>query len=414
MARTTTRRKNFGMAKAVKKSPTQKRKNSQNGKPSPTPRKTQQAKKKTNPLNHPRTTSTTTTATAGIKKRDKEPDSVQKVRSTQSIQKREIANASEASRRSTKNGCVGGHAEPMPRPQSEKKCNTPAKIVSNANAKKSSKTSNTARPSGGKSPSVFDQSSLTVYQALNYAQKCVSTAVSLESLEIASRMNDVVVNSNDQHNRLCERSPDLFETELSDGHQCGDSTNISQNEDVNKANSDRNECDGIIIPETDSIEQVEMVSTGGQTDAQAKNRIRMIDAFSQTSPSPCTKCGRFEMLAPDCSGRHDIDCDNGLNSFNEFIEPKDDDDNDCGGNSYISDDSSYDHCLDDFDCLEHLDDVDPDQNLNNYVVNEYDGAITDDHSSVIDGSPPRHLIYKNNQFHSPESLEANKAKSLKY
>lgn len=383
-----TRQKNFGMAKAVKKSPIQK---ANNGKSSNKPVNKQQAK---NTQSNRRQTTTN------------------QARSTQSIQKREMAQKSNnvANRRSaTINGSGGGRKatpkadEPIP-----SKSNSPGIIIcGQANVKtdelRKAKTEQQklvrSSSSGDTSPSIFDETSISMYQALEYAQKPDSTVLSSDLL--ANAFNDVVINSSDR----CPESPDLFETESIEGDACSNSVNREQNE---------------------KVEKIEMVSAGvqcklsleTQTDAQVgtdDNRIRMIDVGVQTSPLPCAKCQTNASCGSACGdigdiGGNDDNGDIGFTNFNQF---------DGSDDSYDSSesDSSYDHCLDDFDCLEHFDDNgNPYPNATNYNGIGRERQKMDEAEPVIGESPPRNQVYKNHRFHSPESLELNSTRktSLKY
>lgn len=385
MARSTARMKHFGMAKPVKKSPTQKRKNSKKSTtPSPvkktqkllSPVKKTQAKPKKSSPSRP------TTKAPPVNKQADKPKSIPKPRSTQSIQKRENANANKptANRRSApKNTAATGNRKI--RSKTEESTNFSEKSVSKtANAQKSCKQSSASKLSGNKSPSVFDRTSISMYRALDFVSKTESTGSTSESLVVA--LDDVVIESAGETH--LDPSPDLFGTDTMDGNVVNDSTNVPQNE----------------IPR-----MVEMASIGTQTDAVEVTQ--MTDAGTQTIPMLCNTCKRDvrEIVVPETNSSDGDDSDGGdgdneFNSFNEFAVSDDD-------NSFASyhSSSSYDHCLDDFDCLEHLDNVDPCQSPNKPTVNGRDKPITDDIATVIDNSPPRHQIYKNHQFHSPESLE---------
>lgn len=380
MARSTARRKNFGMAKAVKKSPTQKRKNGKKLSPPSSVIKTQtKTKKSSNPRQ--------TTKATPVNKQDRKPDSIPKQRSTQSIQKRENANANKpiANRRSASKNTEDTGIRKI-RSKAEESTNFSEKIVSKtANAQKSCKQSSASKSSGNKSPSVFDKTSISMYRALDYVSKTESTSSTSESLAIA--LNDVVIESAGETNITRSPSPDLFGTDTMDEYSSSDPTNMPINENPKK---------------------IEMVSIGTQTEDAAEDtsngRIQMINFSIQTSPLRCNTCKRdacaIVVEETISSGSDGGDADNEFNNFNVFIESDDD-------NSFASyhSSSSYDHCLDDFDCLEHLDNVDPCQSPNKSTVNGQDRPITDDIATVIDNSPPRHQIYKNHQFHSPESLE---------
>lgn len=365
MARLTARRKNFGMAKAVKKSP------NNNGKSRP-----QQSKN--SPSNRRQTTAKQNQMTNSIPKR-----------STRSILKRELAqtiNNAANGRSSPKNAGSGRKTTSKANESAtSSKSNSPGKILCDqANVKtdklrkvkvEQQKMFVQSNSSGDTSPSIFDE---TMLIALEYPQKSDSTVLSSDLL--ANAFNDVVINSADR----CPKSPDLFETESMEGDEaCIDSMKHEQN---------------------DKIKKVEMVSASVQcklplqnhADAQVgtdDHRVKMIDVSVQTSPLPCASCQTND--------------DDGFANF-EPIEEFSESDGSYG--SYESD-SSYDHCLDDFDCLEHLDDDgSPYRNTTEYYGNGRDRSKMDAAEPVIDESPPRNQVYKNRGFHSPESLELNTTK----
>lgn len=397
MTRAATRPKNFGMAKAVLvKNSTQNRKNGK--KSSPPPRKTQT---KTQTKTKAPTKSQTKPTPAASKP-------VPKTRSTQSIEKREKANASNPTpnrRAATKSS---DSADTFRKPRSKNLMNASESNVTNA--RKSSKKASNSK-FDDKSQSIFDKQSLEVYEALDYFQKRESPETITETL--VNGLNDVVSESasidTPSIGRLCPKSPDLFES--SDEHE-----NDTLSDDNTKIPETENQDVETHFTENTSKDRVQMIDGCAQA-SQIPSKMRdacvqtsplpskMVDTGIQMTPVKCKrcKCNVFEKVSDAASYINSCDrsdnSDNVLNNFNEFIDPKDD-------ISYLSDEdaSSYDHCLDDFDPLEHIDQtIDPCQSPNDYNMN---GPLADDSAVVIDNSPPRYQIYKDDKFHSPESLNS--------
>lgn len=357
MARLSKRQKNFGMAKAVKKSPAQ---ISNSGKSS---------KKQQNTKNSQSNRQQSTN------KRSKKSNPIPKLRSAQNIQKRETAqkfnNAS--SRRSAPKKNVSRKKTANSKAESEtaEKINCGQKNNNNSDAsRKVNKEKNFKRTnisSGDTSPSIFDKTSISVYQALEYCHNSDSTAESSNSLVAA--LNGIVIVSAEHG----QQSPDLFGTDTMEQHKCDSVEKVSVGVQCN------------LTMETQTDAQV-------GTDAM-ENRIITIDVGIQTSPLPNET---WQLESSFLYGsRH-----NEFGSFDQqFIESDD------SYGSYESD-SSYDHCLDNFDCLEHLDDTGNNlqQNVQNFNVIGHNASKMDRIEPVIDASPPKNQVYKNNRFHSPESL----------
>lgn len=372
MARLTTRQKNFGMAKAVKKSPIQKLNNGKSfNKPA-------QQLKKSPPNRQP-----------AAAKQNQKSEVIPKARSTQSILKRELARKTTENSAKKDSGGSGRKTTPKVNESVPSESSSLGKIVcGQANAKTDElrkakvdqqKISVQSNSSGDTSPSIFNESSKSMYQALEYPQCPDSTVLSSDLL--ANAFNDVVINSADR----CPKSPDLFETESMEDDTCIDSAKLESQK-----------------------EKAEMVSTSVQCKLSLENRvdaqvgtdncrIKMVDVGIQTDPlPPCATC------------QTNASCDsNGFTNFDEIDESDDSYD------SYESD-SSYDHCLDNFDCLEHLDDDGSlYRNTTNHNGNERDRPRmneTNEAEPVISESPPRYQIYRDRRFHSPDSLELNTTK----
>lgn len=396
MARLTTRRKNFGMANAVKKTSTEKSNRSKS------PKQT-----KSNASNG-RQSNTTTLK----RNNNQQSDSMPRTRSTQSILKRELAqkfNNPTIQRSTSKSGGADGRkgtpkaAKTVSKSDSAEKIacgQTNAKTDEQRQPKDEPSSSVQSNSSGSKSPSILDRTSISMYRALAYQQKPDSTVL---SSELVDAMNEVIINSSsdeiDQSDqKLCPPSPDLFETESMEGYACSDNMERQPSEKV-----------------------VEMVSTGVQCKFSEENRadaqvgtdddfrVKMVDVGIQTSPMPAFQCPTCQTDASYGFSGVNLDDSAFANLHDAYDEPDDEFDD------YESE-SSYDHCLDDFDNLEHLNDD------NAYHENvRYDAAmdrIDDqpdaDQNERIYASPPRHQIYQyqNDRFRSPESpgLKAAKKK----
>lgn len=379
MARSTTRQKNFGMAKAVKRnSPTQ---NANKSKAKQTKNKPQ-----------------TTTAVHNQKS-----NSMPKTRSTQSILKRELAqkaNTTANQRTATKNDAAGS---PKTSPKAAKSVNTPNSLEKIVCGQANVKTDELLKPkeeptsfnsSGRKSPSMVSKISIKVYEALDYPQKKQSPDSTVLSSDLKKNTyDDVVISSSGDHE--CQRSPDLFDSDSMDGH-ANNSSDTEQHQQKVK---------------------IEMVSAGVQCDLQLENRtdvgvgtddirVKMIDVGTQTSPLPSVyQCATCQTNASYGS----------MVGFTQgesvFVNYDDSDELDDQYDDEYESDSSYDHCLDEFDCLEHLDGDDGGGNAyqnmtnNNNVMNQHDDRPKmDQNEPVIAESPPRVQVYKNRRFHSPDSL----------
>lgn len=80
----------------------------------------------------------------------------------------------------------------------------------------------------------------------------------------------------------------------------------------------------------------------------------------------------------------------------------------CSSDESDSDGDSSDHTLRDFDMLENYED--PIVSVTRF--NSLQPDVTDELESRISDSPPQNRIYANKKFHSPESSQLNKVKSV--
>lgn len=388
------------MAKAVKKSPTQK---SIAGKQT----KSIAGKKSSNKSPKQTKDSPKSARQRSTNKRNQKSESIiPKARSTQSILKREWAQKSNQPttnrRPATKNSSAGdgGNRKTTPKAsESVKKSsnfseqNSSTDVLPKIKHEQHSKATNS---NGDKSPSFFDQASMpAIYRELDFAQKPDSTVLSSDSL--VNGLNSVAINS------VGQTSPDLFDTELIDGPRCSENTSG--------------------IEKKEKVEMVEVsvqckLSLEHQTDAQVQvgtgdTRVKMIDIGIQTSSVVCENCQtekKYGVDDVDDFGGHGNDSENPLTNFDDLFHSNDD----CI--SYVSD-SSYDHCLDDFDCLEHLDNNDnaDDSAYQTDATNDIAGRETwkidgNQRKLMIGESPPRNLLYKNDGFYSPESIKLGTTK----
>lgn len=170
---------------------------------------------------------------------------------------------------------------------------------------------------------------------------------------------------------------------------------------------------------------VEMVSIGVQCKFSAENsadaqvgtddvRVKMVDVGIQTSPLPAFQYATCQTDASyggvgSGGGFSGISFnDSAFANFHDGFDGLDDQFGD-----YASE-SSYDSCLDRFDCLEHLDNGNayPENARHDDVMDQVDDQPeADQNEPVIYPSPPRNQVYTYHQFQSPESLGSKTTKN---
>lgn len=250
----------------------------------------------------------------------------------------------------TKTGKTSKLDSKAPMSQAATKTQRQKSKPSSVNSAKPTKTGKTSKvdPKSSLSQSVFGKNEvISVYQELEYKPESDVTKNSSDTLTKA--MNDIAINK-------AERSPDLFETESNDA-----------------------EC---IVP-------VQSVSIGIQCtietetrDAQVNTDNVVIDKSVQTSPMPRS------------FNTHEWNEDD-LDDFDDLVESSD---------SYSYDESGSSSNLDDFDMLESLKENQNSSKPPPEQRNHVEQSCVEDTLTIV-GSPPRNQIFKNQRFHSPDSLQ---------